>query len=492
MPTPSLTPLPPAPGAPLAFKDAKPVTIGSGVRSRLRIEAEGVSAKHAVVEQLDGVWWIRAIDGPVELNGVLLAGPARLHDRDQIRVAPNRYYEFATGERRTRRMVSDTEMLARPRKRASGRLPAPRRSISVAAIASVVVALLLIAGAAYVAWYGAVRAPKSVNVLDDRQAAEFDTLLVTAYDHVERGGTLLELGLGDGAADEFAQAVNTLALSRLRNNPLVKPRIEALEATVASIYRERSLAVPGNYANATSPLTADQLKTASLSAEDFAAKFGLMAATFAATFGHQIVVSGRDHAEHVILYGRGGAMDLSIKEMNRGEVSWLIDKAHALHIRVKDFSQDSVLRRQVARAIKAGLLFEAGTGLHLHIDRFANKHDRWTTLRTPSDDQKFHPGHPGNGELVTVVERPVLAAVEQVLVHVGAIERRVDQEILAVLPNDRAVVARYECTSVTDDQVVLFLRSIRFRRSDPENRPFDCVDLPPPYPVDDLEHRLLV
>ena len=64
----------------------------------------------------------------------------------------------------------------------------------------------------------------------------------------ERGGTLLELGLGEGALDEFARAVNTLALSDLRNNPAGETRIEALEASVGSIYRERSLAVPANYA----------------------------------------------------------------------------------------------------------------------------------------------------------------------------------------------------------------------------------------------------
>jgi hypothetical protein len=45
---------------------------------------------------------------------------------------------------------------------------------------------------------------------------------------------------------------------------------------------------------------------------------------------------------------------------------------------VKDFSADSVLQRQINSAIKAGLADRAGTGLHLHVDRFANRRDAFT------------------------------------------------------------------------------------------------------------------
>ncbi|HEY8061570.1 MAG TPA: hypothetical protein VID74_02175, partial [Gemmatimonadales bacterium] len=184
--------------------------------------------------------------------------------------------------------------------------------------------------------------------------------------------------------------------------PLVTPRIRALEASVGSIYRERLLAVPGNYARATSPLSADQLKTASLTVDGFAAQFQLMTAMFKDHFGHEVIVTGRDHAEHVALYGKGGAIDLSIKNMHPAEVAFLINQAHARHIRIKDFSQDSVLRREVQAAITAGLLFEAGTGLHLHIDRFANRRDKWTTLLLPgsSDFRQLAEGGAPGGVLV--------------------------------------------------------------------------------------------
>jgi hypothetical protein len=381
MPEPFLTRLPVGSGESIPLSTTSPATLGTGV---------------AIVQWFDDAWWVRPGIGEAQVNGKDINAPVRLRDRDQIGIGANQYFEFVSGEKRTRRMTSAADMIARPRKRASGSLPGPKANRSFAAIASILLAAILVAGAAYVVWYGAVRAPKSVAVLDDRRAAELDSLLATAYDNIERGSTLLELGLADGAADEFAHAITTLQVSNLRDDSLAKPRIEALEATVASIYRERSLAVPENYAKATSQLTAEQMKTASLTVDEFSAKFGLMSATFEGRFGHQIVVTGMDHAEHVILYGKGGAMDLSIKGMTQEEVRWLINQSHAFHIRIKDFSQDEVLRRQVARAIKAGLLFEAGTGLHLHIDRFANKRDRWTTLRVPSDHEELDASHAGD------------------------------------------------------------------------------------------------
>ncbi len=395
MPTPSLIHLDPTATDPFRFVANRPVTIGSDASSKVRLEAPEVASHHAVIERREGGWWLRALDGPVYLNGVLLSQPARLRDRDQIRFGTY-HLEFASGEKRTRRMESLADMVAPPRRRHYGPLPRPGRRISLSATAAIVVAAALVVAGSIALWYGTFRANTGIAVLNDQQAGELDSLLSVSYDHVERGGTLLELGLGDGAAQEFAQAVNTLALSDLRSNPLVAPRIRALEASVASIYREQRLAVPSNYARATSPLSAEQLKTASLSVSEFAAQFQLMAAMFRDRFGRDIVVTGRDHAEHVALYGKGGAMDLSIKGLNPTELAFIIDQAHARHIRIKDFSRDSILQREVQAAVKAGLLFEAGTGLHFHIDRFANRRDRWTALRLPESEQREQFVEPGS------------------------------------------------------------------------------------------------
>ncbi len=382
MPTPSLIPIRPEPGEPVALIGSETV-IGAEPGSDMRVDIPGVGARHAVLQRREADWWILPGHAWIRLNGEAVIEPRRLRDRDVLAIAPGHEYEFVTGERRTRRMESAASMLARPRKRRYRQLPKPPRRFSWSALGTILVAIGLLGGAGYVTWYALFRTGPGPGVLTDRQAAELDSLLIVADDHVERGGTLLELGLGDGAADEFAKAVNTLALSDLRNHPQVKPRIVALQASVAAIYRERSLAVPGNYANATSPLTPEQLKTASLTVQQFAAQFAIMAATFRDRFGHDIIVTGRDHAEHVALYGKGGAMDLSAKAMNPTEIAFVINQCHARHIRIKDFSQDTVLRREINAAVHAGLLFEAGTGLHLHIDRFANRRDRWTTVALP-------------------------------------------------------------------------------------------------------------
>lgn len=369
MPTPSLLPLPPLADAPIELSSDRFV-----VRDP-RDPATG----GAVLEVRDGRWVLLPGDRALRRNGTSVDAAAVLRDRDQITLPSGATYEFASGEMRTRRMES---LAPRRTRRPRIRLPHAPRRLSLAAVGTVFVAMLLVAAAAAIFWYGARKTGVIPGILSDRQATELDSLLVTAYDHVERGSTLLELGLGEGAGQEFARAVNTLALSDLRNEPQVKRRITALQASVGAIYREASLAVPENYAGATSPLTPDQLKTASLTVDQFAAQFALMAAAFHDRWGHDIVVTGRDHAEHVALYGKGGAIDLSARAMNPAEIAFVIDQCHARHIRIKDFSQDSVLWREVQAAVHAGLLFEAGTGLHLHIDRFANRRDRWTTTRS--------------------------------------------------------------------------------------------------------------
>lgn len=404
MPTPSLTPTSPEHGQPIALIGAETV-IGTTPDSDVRVDIAGVGARHAVLQQRDAAWWLLPGHAWVRLNGDPVVESMRLRDRDVITIAPGHDFEFANGETRTRRMESLGSMVARPRKRRYHQLPKPPRRFSLGALGTVLVAVALLGGAAFVTWYGLVRTGPGPGVLTDRQAAELDSLLIAADDHVERGGTLLELGLGDGAADEFAKAVNTLALSDLRDHPQVKPRIAALQASVAAIYRERSLAVPENYANATSPLTAEQLKTASLTVQQFAAQFAIMAATFRDKFGHDIIVTGRDHAEHVALYGKGGAMDLSAKAMNPVEVAFVIAQCHARQIRIKDFSQDTVLRREINAAVHAGLLFEAGTGLHLHIDRFANRRDRWTTTLLVPSPERGDERVDGRAPVAILVER---------------------------------------------------------------------------------------
>ena len=381
MPEPSLTPVPPAPGAPVVLGSRSPFWIGSAPDSGLPILVPGVAARHvALVEREDG-WWVSA-SAPAGINGRPLTQMARLADGDVITVATDYAYRFSSGEAAP--AVAPAPPAHAPRRKKRSRPPrAPGTGPSPRLIATVAGIVLLLAAAGAAIWFAAFRSDRSAGVMTDAQALALDSLLVTAYDHIERGNTLLELGLADVAAGEFARGINTLALSGLRDHPAVKPRITALEASVAGIYRERKLQVPRAYANApaAAAVAPDRVRPASLSAGEFAAAFAAVAGAFEARFGDAITVTGRDHAEHVGLYGRGGALDLRTRTMTDDQVQFVVAECRSRGIRVKDFSQDAVLQRQIAAATKAGLLDRAGTGLHLHIDRFANRRDRWTASR---------------------------------------------------------------------------------------------------------------
>lgn len=213
--------------------------------------------------------------------------------------------------------------------------------------------------------------------LSEADAVLFDTLLTEAYDHLERGASLLDLGAGTRALTEFARAVNTLESSRLRSNPWLRPRIEALEAQVAAMYRSRNMSIPSTYASIRSVGVALRLRS-SVSPEQFGGLVEQVGRTFASTFRQPLVVTGRDHAEHLALYGRSGAVDLRVRGLSPEQIHWVVTRFQGAGLRVKDFSTDSVLVDQVARAKAAGLADRAGTGLHVHVDRFPGRADRYT------------------------------------------------------------------------------------------------------------------
>ncbi len=437
MPTPSLIPVAPTRGVPIAL-DRSPAWIGSAPDATLQLFLPGVAERHVALTEREDGWWLTPGRGAASLNGVPLAHTERLADGDVIEVAPGYRYRFGSGEAAETPPAAPAPPAPRRRKRAS-RLPGPRRRRPVALIIVASLAVLLVAGAIAAIGFGLFRADRTGGVLTDEQGREVDSLMVAAYDHVERGNTLLELGLADVAAGEFARGVNTLALSRYRDHPAIKPRIEALEASVAAIYRNRRLTVPPAYASARATLAPDRLRQASLTPEQFAAAFAEVSAGFEQRFGSGIEVTGRDHAEHLSLYGAGGALDLRSRTMTPEEVAFVVAECRSRGIRVKDFSQDTILRRQIAAATRAGLLDRAGTGLHLHIDRFANRRDRWTVgLHL----EELEPAHSRDRELVAVAQRVVLAPVERRVVEAGAVEAGIDEKEPPVATDDRAVIAR--------------------------------------------------
>ena len=369
-----------------------PFWIGSAPDAALPLQLPGVAARHvAVMEREDGfdLSPVANVYPAPLLNGRSVSGLTRMQNGDVIQIVPGVAWRLETGEPLPVEVAEEDEGDAfvpvagrsgnkkKKKKRKARRSGGGRgRSIAVWGAVLALVALVVVAG---IVVYRGATSESQMTPLSDRDAALFDSLLLVSYDHMERGSTLLDMGLSDQALQEFARSTNVVETSRLRDNPWVKPRIAALEATIGEIYRTRSINVPAQYRDAKATVSTASALKAQLSAADFAARFGAMQTRFAAQFHRDVVVTGRDHPEHLSLYGKGGAIDMRVNDLSREQVQWIVATCRAAGIRVKDFSTDSVLQAQIASAIKAGLADRAGTGVHLHVDRFADRHDRWTT-----------------------------------------------------------------------------------------------------------------
>lgn len=385
--TPRLVPVAPTRGPEVPIHET-PFWIGASQDSALPVFLPGVAARHvAIVEREDGLWVtpVRAANPRPELNGIGLVEPVRLRQGDVLRVAPGAAFRFESGQAaaaprvRAEAAVPPPPLPPPPRAKKQRRMAWKRPSW---AQVGVVVSLLLLLGAAGVFIYALTR-PPTIEPLSEADAREYDRLIAISYEHVERGATLLELNIPQEALKEFARATRVLETSRLRDNAWVRPQIATLERTIAAVYREKRVAVPTAYrdpprAPSKGPAAPPVRPGSQLSAEEFARRFDAVQQQFQARFGRTIVVTGRDHAEHLSLYGHGGALDLRVRDLSREQIEFAIQALRAQGIRVKDFSTDQVLQAQVASARRAGLHDRASTGLHLHIDRFVSRRDRWT------------------------------------------------------------------------------------------------------------------
>ena len=384
---PRLVPVAPTQGTPRSIA-LTPFWIGSSPDSALPLQLPGVAARHAAVMEREDGFYLSPVanvyPAPL-LNGRAVTGLTRMQNGDVIQIVQGVEWRLETGEplpvaaaeaEEGDAFVPVAGRSGKKKKRKARRSGGGRgRSMAVWGAVLALVALVVVAG---VVVYRGATSESQVTPLSDTDAALFDSLLLVSYDHMERGSTLLDMGLSDQALQEFARSTNVVETSRLRDNPWVKPRIAALEATIGEIYRTRSINVPAQYRNAKATVSTASALKAQLSAADFAARFGAMETRFVARFHRDVVVTGRDHAEHLSLYGKGGAIDMRVNDLSREQVQWIVANCRAAGIRVKDFSTDSVLQAQIQSAIKAGLADRAGTGVHLHVDRFADRRDRFT------------------------------------------------------------------------------------------------------------------
>ena len=388
-PTPVLIPLVPAEGEGIPVADS-PFWIGQQADCAVRVHHPGVLSRHvALIERGDGFWVRPAPGAEAQLNGVALTEARALADGDQLLLAPGLEFRFSLGvDPAIGASAPSVQVEARaaavppPSRRPSRQLGKRRRGSSNLIGAKRLVPLLLLGvvalGAVWAIQRGLAGPEPIAAPLSEEDAELFQELMVDASERMERATALLEMGLADAALAEFARAVNSLETSHLGTNPWLRPRIEAVEAAVGEIYRSRRLEVPAGYANATSSLSMASLFRAEIDSAEFTRRVEFAAEQFRDRFGKDFVVTGRDHPEHVALYGRNGALDIRTRDLTDAEIGFMVETFRTLGIRVKDFSDDQVLAEQVRRAHAAGLSDRAGTGLHLHIDRFASRRDRYT------------------------------------------------------------------------------------------------------------------
>ncbi|HEX8672152.1 MAG TPA: FHA domain-containing protein [Longimicrobium sp.] len=370
---------------------ASPFWVGSGAGCGLRLHHPGVADRHvALLEREDGIWLVpvRAVHPVPRVNGSPVAAEVRLRPGDVVELVPGASYRFATGERVVpppapalapdptlsppRRPRLRDRIARRLRRRSGSGLLSPSAKIAIVAALLLVIA----SGALLVR---AFRAGSAARPMSEEDAEYFDALTLTAFEHVERGTSLLELGLADPALKEFARALNTLEASRLHDDRAVRRSVAALESAIAEIYRAKRIRIPGRYAVAPRTTTTPRpTMRGAMSPEQFAERFARVQQRFSARFSRPLVVTGRDHAEHLSLYGPGSALDLRVRDLLREQVAFAVAAMREEGIRVKDFSDDAILRAQIRSARAAGLSERAGTGLHLHVDRFPNRRDRWT------------------------------------------------------------------------------------------------------------------
>ncbi len=395
---PLLVATPPTTGDPTVI-DRSPFWIGSGQGSSLRSDAPGIAERHAaIIEQDDGYYltpFPRAAQPRV--NGRPVTNPVKLNDGSLIELGARAKWEFVTDPARAKSIGAGRADESRAKgampirigpavsapvfassSQSTASPPPASRSWVTIVVAIVIVGLLGIGG--YWAWQKLAPAPALEAAFTEQQGRLYDSLLVESTKSIERGSTLLDLGLREPALQEFVKAIVTFEASEIGTSKYVRPTIDALIGAVQDIYRHDQIAAPSRFGGGSTGRRIDLSKNlgVQLTVAQFASAVERVGAQFRSRFGRSMEISGGDHPEHVSLYGPGGALDIRVRNLSDPQIAFLISGFGAAGIRIKDFSRDAVLQAQIRAAVAAGLADRAGTGRHLHIDRFRDRRDKWT------------------------------------------------------------------------------------------------------------------
>lgn len=90
---------------------------------------------------------------------------------------------------------------------------------------------------------------------------------------------------------------------------------------------------------------------------------------FEEKFGRGFTVTGRDTSAHSRLYGSGRAIDVRVRDLSSPQVSFIVQNARSLNMRVLDFSTPDRVYSHNMRVISLGRSLDTmATGIHLHIN----------------------------------------------------------------------------------------------------------------------------
>ncbi len=390
-------PAPPrlAPAAPTrgeaAVVDRSPFWIGSSASSTLRLHLPGIADRHASITEREDGFYLTPFSSAttVRVGGRQISAATRLSDADIIEFAPAARYEFVTGAVRAKPVEPDPAPVYAPEAPRRARWWKRRRRAGSARVGFPIWAWLAIGLIVAAGVYGAsllvrtVRSaaggPEGPPPLTEAEGRLYDSLMVESTRSLERGATLLDLGLQEEGLRQLADAITVLDASPIARNPWVEPSINTVAKAVRDIYQAHRLNPPAGLRAAGGKLAdLSQTLSSNLTADQFRQAVDRVQTAFQAAHSRPFTITGQDHAEHVSLYGKGSALDIRVRDLSTEQVRFLIDAFGRSGIRVKDFSTDAILQAQIQAARARGWNDRAGTGLHLHIDRFRDRRDRWT------------------------------------------------------------------------------------------------------------------
>ncbi len=375
------------------FKAWRWFWIGSSSSSGLRVYLPGVAERHASISERQDGYYLSPF-GPgttVRLNGAAVTTATKLLDGAVVELGPSARFEFVTGEPRVKPIVDvpepeyETALEPGRKRRWWQRRRRVRGARSTTPWGLLIAGSVVLVGLGYLAVTTiqrirtAATAGDSIPTLSDLDAQTFDSLMVEATTRFERAATLLDFGATDEAANQLTEALVLLKTSTIADNAWFIPAINTFNNAAVDLYQFNKRTGPVGLArikNSFKDLGASL--RSNLTPQLFALAVAEAQRAFQAQFQREFEVTGRDHPEHVSLYGPSSALDVRTRDLRPEQVTFLIGAFGDRGIRVKDFSLDAVLMAQIQAAIKRGVPDRAGTGKHLHIDRFRDRRDKYT------------------------------------------------------------------------------------------------------------------